>query len=176
MSKMRELLNNNSMVMVGATVLLLCVAGWLLYKQIRGSGGGTVGATDVYYYDLDTGSLFTNKNDLYPPIDNPAGAKGKGVLAIVYGCGNCEEANRYIGYLQKYTDKAKAIWENPPVLDGKIKAPLEMMEPASGQLVASQKKPTQWHPILSSQGQMILNAEADKCKGTDRKYCTPQSK
>ena len=54
--------------------------------------------THAYYYDLDTGQLFTAPV-ANTPIINPAG-KPRGVVAMVFGCGSCAPSNRIVGWLQ----------------------------------------------------------------------------
>ncbi len=69
----------------------------------------------VYYFDLTTNKLFAGDPQLTPPIpapDQPAG-NPKGVRAYVYACDDC--AKQWIGWLERYKPKAKALMENPPV-------------------------------------------------------------
>lgn len=69
----------------------------------------------IYYFDLTTNKLFAGEPQLTPPIpapDQPAGAP-KGVRAYVYACEDCAE--HWIGWLERYKPKAKALMENEPV-------------------------------------------------------------
>ena len=72
----------------------------------------------AFYYDLSAQKLFTDAAGQYPPIRGKHDAVGgdpegqDGVLAIVYRCcDRCTIEKIQIAYLQKYTDKAKAIFE-----------------------------------------------------------------
>jgi hypothetical protein len=58
-----------------------------------------------WYYDLNTGKLFTAEEGLIPPIDAPSGPLGNGEPAGVKACvlayvPEPNEAERFIGFLQ----------------------------------------------------------------------------
>ncbi len=61
-------------------------------------------ADGVYYYDLAAGKLYTAPGAQILPVATTSTAKPDndtgGVIAIVYGCGNCQNASdRFIGYV-----------------------------------------------------------------------------
>jgi hypothetical protein len=66
---------------------------------------------EVWYYDLDTKQLFAAPATAKPPIAAPSGAtvdgQPAGVMANVYGCGDCSKT--YISHLTKYTIKGKEL-------------------------------------------------------------------
>ena len=145
------------------------------------------GVFEVYYYDLGKAgsgnpldALFSDKSDKVPPIDAPSGPNN-GVLAQVYGCGDCAKANRFIAYLQKFTPEAKKARMAPPKTDAQgqptMPNPDEYNDMMNGILVASPDKPTDWYLIYSPQGQQITEGASGKCPpGKKLKVCFPNSK
>jgi hypothetical protein len=65
----------------------------------------------VYFFDLTTNTLFPGEPHLTPPIPAPNNAKG--ARAYVYSCGDCSK--QWIGWIERYKPKAKALMDNPPV-------------------------------------------------------------
>ncbi len=102
----RDLLNGPAGYGVAGLILLIAV----LYA-LFGSGPEepkrefTLGA---FYLDTTTGKLFVAPPDSYPPVKAPSGGV-TGVKAIFYSCGACDDAKqRFLGYVTRYTDEAKA--------------------------------------------------------------------
>jgi len=106
--KLRDFLNNNSAVVTILTVALLIVALGAIVLQLRpGRAGGQV--VDVYYYDLDSGQIFTASSREVPPIETSTGPFN-GVRAYVFACSDCgDESDRFVGWLEMYSPDAKAL-------------------------------------------------------------------
>ena len=99
-------MGRNPLVTVVA-VVVLAVALIFIFRQSAGSGGPQAG--NANWYDMGTGELYggfkMGEADL-PPITLPSG--NEGVMAKVFSRTSCDiKADRFIGYLEKYTEKGK---------------------------------------------------------------------
>lgn len=96
---------------VGITVAVIGLAAATLFTLI--GGGETIEVKKaIYFYDLDTKTLYgiATTDHPVPPVVAPSG--GEGVRAKVYSCGNCDDESKYfVGLLEKYSDKAKKAIE-----------------------------------------------------------------
>ncbi|MCW5755952.1 MAG: hypothetical protein KIT54_01810 [Phycisphaeraceae bacterium] len=127
----------------------------------------------AFYYDLSAQKLFTDAAGQYPPIRGKHDAVGgdpeghDGVLAIVYRCcDRCTTEKIQIAYLQKYTDKAKAIFEQADQAEAQgSKGPNEAYDRAfhSNNTLIQRPGDAQWHPKASPQGQAIVAILHAKC-------------
>lgn len=66
----------------------------------------------AWFYDLNTGDLFADKNDSFAPIEAPSGplpnGEPAGVRAYVYSySGEPNDPNHFIVYLEKFTAEGK---------------------------------------------------------------------
>ncbi len=126
---LREAMQGNQMAMgvIAAIVLIIAVA------LITRSGASPPGsATSRWFYDLQTGELYTESTQGLPPLSRDGGSEG--VLAHVYGCGDCSDGNIDIAYLEKYSDEAKeaaAVTDNP--VAARPNASLLALVPAAGE-------------------------------------------
>lgn len=160
MGKLREWLNNNSAIVTVAAVLVLLMAlGIIIWTQ--GSGNRLSTNYEVYYMDLGTNELFAGKITEIPPIDAPSGPN-QGVRAHVYGCGDCSEANRFVAYLERYTEKAKQMRLNPPPVDPNQPPPEMYMDDMAGMEVRAPKG-TQWVSMMTDQGMRITEVAPNRC-------------
>lgn len=66
----------------------------------------------AWFYDLNTGKLFAGLIDQIPPIPAPSGplpdGSPAGVLAHVYSCKTCAEADRVVVYLETRSPESAA--------------------------------------------------------------------
>ena len=107
--------------LVAATaVAVLVVAIVFIGRYFMGSDAPEPGLAN--WYDMTTGKLyggFKVQEGGLPPITLPSG--NEGVLARVYARGSCEnKVDRFIGYLEKYTDEGKAM-----IIEAKAKVPMD---------------------------------------------------
>ena len=115
--QIRDWMNKNSAMITIFAVLLLIAALAAIVMQARGPGVG--GPVDVYYYDLQSGELFTSQNTKNPPIPSPTGnglmpdGTGAGVQAVVFACGDCSSGERFAGYVLKYSQRLKEALDDP---------------------------------------------------------------
>ena len=119
--KVRDWLNNNSAVVTLLAVVVLVISLGVIIMNSTSSQRSRI--VDMYYYDMNTGKLFIGKSDALPPIEAPSGPINNspaGVRAYVFACGDCpadidgaseeelKEMNVFIGWLEKYSEQAKA--------------------------------------------------------------------
>ncbi len=164
----REWVNQNSaIVTIGAVLLLLVSLGFII---MRVSGGSQYKAriVDVYYFDIDSGQLFTAKSNEIPPIDSPSGAN-KGVRAYVFACGDCaDESQRFTGWLEMYTPDAKNVMINPPTSPESMDT-FELME--KGHLVSADGRA--WVQANTDKGFQVMEGIQTRCGETPAVPCYP---
>jgi len=170
----REYMNNNpAVVTIGAVVILVICLGLIIKTLFKGSGGRT-GPVDVYYYDLNTGELFTAGSDKFPPIQSPTdeGDKLSGVRAMVFSCGDCDKkSTHFVGYLERYTPEAKAAMERAASSDEPMMEDVYEME--QGREV---KLPdaAEWIDGNSEAGMAVYEAIRQRCEADERpRQCFP---
>lgn len=175
MGKLREWMNNNSAVVTVAAVLLLFVALFAIIKTNFTSRQARI--VDVYFFDLGAkvtnplDALYAAKGTEFPPIDSPSG-QNMGVLAHVFGCGDCSAANKFIGYLQTYTpDGKRKLLESQ-----KSGADMEFDDSAYV-LVATTEKPQDtknWVLMVTEKGNKLMESATTKCpQGKTLVPCLP---
>lgn len=133
--------------------------------------------TQLYYFDLNTGKLFSGL-DTAPPIAAPSGAyqgKPAGVRAIVYACGDCQDSkNIFVGYLETLDD---AFAAGVPVASrqGYYNAQVPISLPGAEEaLRVSAPKPIKWVAKNSEEGAAVIEAARSHC-GEDKQLdeCLP---
>lgn len=88
-------------VAIVAIASVVCVASVVV---ILSDGSTNCFPLDAHYYVPETHEIFVADLMLIPPIDR----HGKeAVRAHLYGCGDCNDENRFLGYFEKYSDEAK---------------------------------------------------------------------
>lgn len=95
---------NRQMTTTVIAVVLLATAGWLAFGRDRVPADIRLD----YFYDLDTGELFTAPRDQLAPFPAPGG--GTAVKATVFSCESCDNRDtHFIGWLERYSDEAKTL-------------------------------------------------------------------
>jgi hypothetical protein len=128
------------------------------------TGDGAVDpSTHVWFLDLGGNRLFPAPADSAPPIDAPSGPAA-GVLAHVFSCGNCNEPDREIAYLERWTAEGRSRTNERRAEDIEVASP--------GKL--------QWFAASSPDGQRVMAATtgiAKRCrdKGVKARRCVPQA-
>lgn len=183
--KIREFMNNNSALVTILAVVVLVVSLGVIIMNTRGPG--VARTIDLYFYDLNTGKLFTAKSDQIPPIEAPSGPlQGQpgnlpaGVRAHVYACGECpdltgmtlqevEQAGAYIAYVEMYTEQGKAA------LTAGASGPPEgpMIDPMEQTLIARVPE-LAWQPMYSDAGFRLTESGHRACPdGSAPQPCRP---
>lgn len=187
---MRDWINANKLPVAAGTVVVLAIALGVVFWMNRPPG-----LPDYYYYDLQTGDLFsvasaeTSARPVEEAVSAPSGAEG--VRAYVYSCGRCTESERYIGYIEGYSEEARearqqmqgaygGVEEGPAAIED-VPAARRSMRPAQleqmirqGRLIAKASTSPQWFPAESPQAREIMIAALNPCEdGTPPKQCHP---
>ena len=168
----REWMNQNSTVVTVAAVLLLVIA--IGAVVIQGWPDDITPPDEAYFYVPETKELFSADSKLVPPIDRNG---KKAVKAHFYGCGDCDDASRFPGYYEKYSDAAKAQLDkiNEQMRSGQeIDPDLEMQvyELAMTQRFFSADG-EKWVLAESPQGQEMQEKMREKCGTAKLVYCSP---
>lgn len=164
-----ELTERHPKAVALTAVIVLAIALGLVLA--RGGGARTHGPRDaVYYVDLQTRQLFTAREQL-PPIAAPSG--GQGVRAYVFGCGGCDEAQRFTAYLENYTEEARAaLEESRSVRDPAARDALDrQIERGHTVALFDPQQELRWVPESGSAGQQVIRSFTQRC--SDAATCEP---
>lgn len=169
----RDWVNQNSAVVTVAAVAILVVALALVIMQGTGSGTPTPPGS-AYYYVPETKETFAADAKLVPPIDHNG---KKAVKAHFYGCGDCDDANKFLGYYEKYSDGAKAQLDK---INAQMQAGQEIdpdLEMQSYELAMTQRffsaDGEKWVLAESPQGHEMQEKLREKCGTAKLVYCSP---
>jgi hypothetical protein len=162
---LRELLNGPAGYAVAGAVLLLAVIYTLFASgPEEPQREFTLGA---FYLDTATGKLFVAPPDSYPPVKAPTGGV-TGVKAIFYSCGTCDDPKqRFLGYVTRYTDEAKAKLTAGTNLnfDERDKLMVEGLEKSA--------EGKEWVLAVSKEGRAFEAKAIERCKGGKLVECRP---
>lgn len=145
MSKKAPPVNRTTAIGIIAALILGTTWFWMLKP-----GGDVRG---VWFYDLESATLYPASEDVRPPAVAPSG--GEGVRAQVYTCTTCSESERFIGYLEKYSEQAKTAMQND-------NTPIDPQVLLEGHLVRTADGDA-WTPLKSAQGDMIVQQAKSRC-------------
>jgi hypothetical protein len=151
---------------VAAVLVLLAV----VRLATMGRAGAAAQPGDRWHLDLTTGELFPGSAGA-PDLQSPAG--NPGALAMVYGCGGCDNVeSTQIAYIERYTEQGMAILAEmeqtrptPPLIE---KLEVE-------RLVSPPVEPGQsprWIAATSPQGRLLLDIR-DRCGSGKTEICMP---
>jgi hypothetical protein len=148
-------------------------AAWVLLAAAAGAGCScspeeVADENLVYFYDQNTGELFSAPADELGPVERPSGKyRGipAGVRAIVYACGQCsDESKRYVGWLEIPVEALPEA-ERPPRPDG--------AGPPDVFVVIRRPEDEKWAWADGPEGEKIIEG-TNRCQpGTRKNYCTP---
>lgn len=96
----RNILNEHPMATGGVVVALILLA---VVLALRSSSGGSSGVGDAYYTTDDGATWFAADTKELPPIQH----SGKPAVRAHLFAG--EDGKKFVGYLERYTDEAKAV-------------------------------------------------------------------
>ena len=171
--KIREWINENSAaVMIVAVLLLIVAMTWIVSNT-----GGPVSpyGEEDFFYDVNTGQLFSASIGEYPPVVAPSG--GEGVKAKVFSCTDCDSSPK-IAWLEKYPPAIKDRLEElrqmsesgQPIEDPSEAA--ELMD--DHRLFARGDEPEKWCKAGSRAAAKIQLSLSTICgEGRSFKICTP---
>lgn len=168
---LREIMQSNQPIV--AVLAVVVIVGSIVWMS--GGGSGNSLPKSVYFYDLGSGELFPADRAAQPPIDAPSGA-GQGVKAVVYACGECNDAALSVAFLTTYTPEAVAAMKKmATATDGEVDIALsEAIE--RGSLVAvpaAEGAEVQWVNAMSEAGNAIMGRAGELCGNEPAKPCFP---
>lgn len=136
------------------------------------SGSAADAPRQAWFYDVQTGQLFAAAASEIPPVDAPSGP-GNGVAAFVFGCGSCNEADRFINHLLTYTEKARQTMAQLDTHD--MTTQVDLID-AGTRVAPPPDEPgaePQWIPKTSPQGADLIDAAPSRCTGAKVQRCVP---
>jgi len=146
-------------------------------SQIFGGSekSGPAGSSKAWFYDLNTGELFTAAAKELPPIKAPSGplpdGQPAGVLAHVFSFADePNELNRFIAFLETYTPDMKE--QMSAFLKSKNKNPDLLKDWNSGRLVRAVDG-NDWYPADSKQGREIQKIPVPDANCRQPNICMP---
>jgi len=132
-----------------------------------------------FFYDLGDGNLFVVKAGEMPPVVAPTGGQGRGVRAYVYSCDACGKSDRFVGYIETFTDEAKTALNTSAqsaAANGSLSAQA-LMTIQEGTLVALPPKKSgaepEWIVSGTPQGQQVMTVSRTRCNGQAAQRCHP---
>lgn len=144
---------------IAAVVLILAVV-----IAMRGGNAEVRDLNHGYFYDLQTNDVYLYTGDNVAPVTAPSG--GVGVRAWVYTCDNCDdEAAQFVGYIQKYTDDAKAAMDAGDTPEGDVESKILLRLPEGDE--------ESWVPRNSEDGRRIRESVDSRCPDGRAQLCRP---
>lgn len=179
MSSIREKMNQNQKPFVIGGIVIACLAIALMVWELK-PASAPAAPDSCYFYDTSSGSLTVEPSTAVPPLKG-VGNKGTLVQAFLFTCSTC--ADKKIGYLLKYTHRAKVAKRylaRPPRGNMTPQQSMQFnsslsqyqMAVADGTLVRLPSKGAHWYPLASPVGARI--AAPPRCSATElAKPCLP---
>jgi len=164
----RQFVNNNSAVVTVGAVAIIIVGLAAIIKYGAGNSTGTAPATTGWFWDVEDKAAFVDEATNISPFKRPNGHTA--VRLHYFSCGDCTKEQRFVGYMEKYTDEVRDKLEKSR--KGEITDGFYEEEQMAGLLYS--KDGETWFSAQSPEGQMLVSATYKKCP--DRKqlqYCPP---
>lgn len=179
LQSIRKKMNQNQKPFVIGGIVAVCLAVGLVVWEVKPAGVPPA-PSSYYFYDTSNGSITTEPAGALPPLK---GATGKDTLvrAYMYTCTSC--GDKKVGYLMKYTPRAKQALQYLAQPKGPHMTPQQSMAYFSsraqyesaipaGTYVRLPAKGSHWHPLMSQAGSAIT--KPIKCPGNSAgKPCLP---
>lgn len=163
MPSARELVNKHSRTTVAVLVVVVLLAVYAGAVQMREAKPTPRPQPKAFYYDQNTGELFTMPISSFAPVDRPSGefnGEPAGVKAHVFACGDCVLNEMFVGWLEKPNPDDD---EDRPLEEGELPV-----------LIRSIDDP-RWYLSDSPQASKIVSAARGRCpRRTPATYCTPR--
>ena len=179
----REWANKNSALVTGISIVVF--VGALVFLIFGGGETETRGPEQRWFYDLNTGSLFPQAPDVFPPVETESGdfnGEPAGVHAMVFSCGECNEDERFVAWLTTYPPEVKKALEtmrSQGLSDVPEGTPgwINPIDPTAHELLATPDNLEEWFEKSGDMKEYLLTKKAarDKCKDQGKKhtYCYP---
>lgn len=182
----RDTLNNNSSIFTIGAVVILLIALYFLFANMKGDAAGTR-VSGRWYYNTETGKLFADEYDKLTPFDVEGG--GTGVLAKIFTCNDScggqdlngkspdeiESLGLIVSHLQRVTKRGKAQIEEYQKKFSNMNL-LQRLDMEQQHAVARKVEEKQWYPLESPEYELITNELRKMCPGKAwPKKCEPTS-
>lgn len=152
----RTWFNDNPGISLMVVAVLLIGSLGVLAMQMRGTPAEV---DEVYFWDLGTEEAFAGPTGAIPPIEAPSGDEG--VHAHLLTCGECTP-DQWFGYLEKYSDSAKRMYEEQEDLPG-----------ADDDILVRALHGERWVSATSRAGEQILTRVYEQATCRDPSPCQP---
>ena len=116
----KETVMGRNPVVAATAVVVLVFAMIFIVRHFMDSGLPQPGQAN--WYDMSTGKFYGGfkVGEALPPVTLPSGSEG--VIAAVFARGSCDNAaDRFVGFLYKYTDEGKAM-----IIKGRAAVPMDL--------------------------------------------------
>ena len=186
---LREFLNQHSAVVtLLAIVLLVAALGYGIWTTGGLRRGGEI-ASGLWFYEIESGKIFTTEHGTRPPIKGPSG--GEGVRAHVYTCQESCSADKldgltaeeieklgfFLGFIERITpeghDMIKKINESDVSSDNKAMQ-IDTAVRRYGQIRLLDSADSPWIDNDMDTVKLLNDYLASRCEGKRPKYCSPQ--
>ena len=178
-------------VTIIALVVAAAAAGLAVWQTFGGSEQST---SDLYFYDTASDRIFVAASDRLPPIPapgaDPQADQATGYRVRLFTCGQCpdhqriigasraelEEMGVFIGWLEMYTDEAKATLERMRDTEAQtLGQELQWMETQqAGERIRRPDDPAgAWVSRDAREGHAIQQAIDRRCDDNDATPCFP---
>lgn len=169
---MRHILNQNAPVTIGVAALVIVVCLILLISNLFFSSDEEEqrilrkgGVPQAYFYDRNTGELFTMPVHVSGPIERDSGdynGEPAGVRAHVFACGDCGSNENFIAWLERPSPREKELEE------GKLLTETDLYP------LVSVPGNDNWYAANTREGLGITEAAQKRCpEGQKPNYCQP---
>lgn len=167
---LREWLAKNHIVAPVAAVIVLGIALGVVVMQMRSGLPRAGEQTPVYFWDEEANEPFVAQSGRTPP-EAPSG--GRGVLAHLYSCGECEP-DQWFGYLTTYTEEYNELLERQQAGEFDDMADSELTQLFAGHHLVRSLEGGQWVLHDSREGERIRSEHRDRCgPGAMPRPCRP---
>jgi hypothetical protein len=157
---------------LGSLALVLVLVVLAGYK-IRHTFKSDLSTHQVYFYNIETKTLFTATDQLLPPIDTSSGA-GTGVRAYVFRCADGSGASNFIAYLEEMTPDGKTAAGQELKDDHSPAALGFFMDKHPDAFLVRNLQDETWYPKSEAAGRAAMNAGINS-GGCDHPVpCLPQ--
>lgn len=170
----KQTLEKNPAVVAGVTLVLVAIAGYMLFKSDSVEPQGITSGSR-YFWDVSKNELFVGPDVVPPTPRDPKDKNGAkvGVWAHVFSCGDCKDANsRKTMFLRTWPDAAAEE------LKKMGRSGTMIYEVATPELIAKAqvRRPTEsdWVEENSDSGRAVMSLDSLKCpSGEQPGECSP---
>lgn len=148
---------------VAVSVVLLLIAGGVVYWYFVGRGGSYAEAPNkIWFYDVSTKKLITADVGTPSPMTTPSG--GEAFRAYVYSCGDCEGV-----------DESGVVYlERDPKIDPSLPKMIQADRARVGAQIAAPGQLDRWFAETAPPANELKSAIMTMCDGNPAVPCPPR--